>query len=234
NRTGPGSGRTAGTPLLEMRNVHFSYERHVPVFSGLSFEMYGGEVVAVLGTNGSGKTTLAKLACGLLRPASGSVRVAGRHPHRIPARELPGILGYVFQNPEHQFVRDRVRDEVAFTLERRPLEETERDRHVEETLHRLSLDGLEQRNPFSLSHGQKRRLSAATMLVAGAPLIAFDEPTFGQDWGHLMELEQMLEELSAQGVALLIITHDVELARRHADRILFVPSGEVSSVGEGA
>lgn len=215
-----------GHPLLEMRGIGFEYKPGVPVLDGVDLEMRAGESLAVLGPNGSGKTTLAKLACGLLRPTRGSVTVCGRPPHRIPARELPRMLGYVFQNPEHQFVRDTVRDEVAFTLKRQPIDDAERERRIAETLRRLSLTGFEKRNPFSLSHGQKRRLSAATMLVADAPLIAFDEPTFGQDWGHLLELEEMLGALSEDGVALLIITHDLALAERMADRTLHLPGAD--------
>lgn len=215
-----------GRPLLEMRGVGFEYAPGEPVLDGIDLEMRAGESLAVLGPNGSGKTTLAKLACGLLRPTRGSVTVAGRPPHRIAARELPQMLGYVFQNPEHQFVRDTVREEVAFTLKRQPIDDDERERRVAETLRRLSLTGFEDRNPFSLSHGQKRRLSAATMLVADAPLIAFDEPTFGQDWGHLLELEEMLAALSEDGVALLIITHDLSLAERIADRTLHLSGAE--------
>ncbi len=216
----------ADHPLLEMRGVGFEYTPGVPVLDGIDLEMHAAESLALLGPNGSGKTTLAKLACGLLRPTRGSVNVGGRPPHRIPARELPGMLGYVFQNPEHQFVRDTVRDEVAFTLKRQPIDDAERERRIAETLRRLSLTGFEDRNPFSLSHGQKRRLSAATMLVADAPLIAFDEPTFGQDWGHLLELEEMLAALSEDGVALLIITHDLALAERIADRTLHLPGAD--------
>lgn len=214
-----------GPKILSIEDVTFAYRPGQPVLHDVSFSVHSGEIVAILGGNGSGKSTLLRVACGLLRPQKGRVILHDRRgerpvaPHKIPNRELPSRLGFVFQNPEHQFVRDTVADEVSFTLEHGGRHQPEDiRRRVEETLTRLRLAGTDSRNPFTLSGGEKRRLSVATMLVGEAPLLALDEPTFGQDWSTLRELERMIVELAVEGVAILIVTHDREFASRTAHR----------------
>ncbi len=183
---------------------------------GLSYpdiSVHRGEAVAVVGPNGSGKSTLAAMLGGLLRPEAGTVTSAwGDRPHRWRASALARRIGSVFQNPEHQFVASTVQGEltVGGTAPKR----------VEELLHRLRLAHLARANPFTLSGGEARRLSVATALAAGPPVLLLDEPTFGQDRRTWIELVSMLADLRDEGHALVTVTHDPEVVSALADRQL--------------
>jgi energy-coupling factor transporter ATP-binding protein EcfA2 len=171
----------------------------------------------VLGPNGAGKTTLALLLGGLLRPTGGRVVAtrrlagadAGRPPWRWRARDLAGRIGSVFQNPEHQFVTSRVRDEVALG-----------GRASGELLARLRLDRLAEANPWTLSGGEARRLSVATALAAAPDVLVLDEPTFGQDRRTWEELVALIGELRDAGRGIVLVTHDDDLVDAVADRYL--------------
>jgi energy-coupling factor transporter ATP-binding protein EcfA2 len=172
-----------------------------------------GEAVAVAGPNGSGKSTLALMLGGLLRPDAGEVITRwGNRPHSWRPKVLARRMGSVFQNPEHQFVTSTVEGELA-------LGGTAPER-VAELLQRLRLTHLARANPFTLSGGEARRLSVATALAAGPPLLLLDEPTFGQDRRTWIELIDLLADLRAQGHALLVVTHDPEVVTALADRQL--------------
>ncbi len=172
-----------------------------------------GEALAVLGPNGSGKSTLATTLGGLRRPDSGSITTAwGARPHRWRPRVLAGRIGSVFQNPEHQFVASTVEAELAIGGTAPP--------RVADLLERLRLSHLARANPFTLSGGEARRLSVATALAAGPPVLLLDEPTFGQDRRTWIELVDLLADLRDEGSAIVTVTHDPELVTALADRHL--------------
>ncbi|MER7002523.1 ATP-binding cassette domain-containing protein [Dactylosporangium sp. NPDC000555] len=179
-----------------------------------------GEALAVEGPNGAGKTTLALLLGGLTRPTRGRVVAApslagpdaGRPPHRWRAARLAGRIGSVFQNPEHQFVTDTVRAELALG--------GASPATVDELLSRLYLDRLALANPFTLSGGEQRRLSVATALAAAPRVLVLDEPTFGQDLRTWRELVTLLADLRDEGRALVLVTHDPQLVAVIGDRRL--------------
>lgn len=216
---------------VALQGVHFAYRPDRPVLRGVDLTLRRGELCAAVGGNGSGKSTLAALAAGLLRPDRGTVLIGGTDSRRISASQLAERIGFVFQNPEHQFVTDRVMDEVAFTLRRQGVEAEQSEARARRTLEALRLESFLDRNPFELSHGQKRRLSVATMLVARKEVLIFDEPTFGQDPGALQELLQMIETLQRESTAVMIVTHDMELVWNHADRMAVLAGGQIVRCG---
>jgi energy-coupling factor transport system ATP-binding protein len=229
--------------IVQFRHVHFYYPNGTRAVQELDFAVHRGEILALVGGNGAGKSTVAQLIAGLLRPQQGIVEVAGRDIRHASVRELARQCGFVFQNPEHQFVTDRVFDEVAFGLKQQSFSEvtadvttgaaTEATIHVrvEELLTRFGLNHKQQANPFELSQGQKRRLSVATMLVANQNLLILDEPTFGQDAGNLRELTDELLQLNQHGVTLVLVTHDMELVWNLAHRIAVMAEGRLLKVG---
>jgi len=173
---------------------------------------------ALTGANGAGKTTLALTVAGLLEPVGGAVVASGAladglgpSPWRWRSRDLLRRVGTVFQDPEHQLVAATVADELAHgpRLLGRPEEEVRR--RTEELLERLRLTALARAHPFTLSGGEKRRLSVATALATGPRAVVLDEPTFGQDARTWAELVELLRELVAGGAALLAVTHDADL-----------------------
>ena len=166
--------------VIEVRELSYYYGSK-QVLSDIGLSVDEGDLLAIVGANGAGKTTLARHLVGLLRPAAGSVELGGRDIGRMTAREIVREAGYVFQKPEHQFVTDSVEEEVSFGLRLLGLPEEEVSRRTRDALARFGLGRHAKANPFTLSHGEKRRLSVATMLVVGQRVLVLDEPTFGQD-----------------------------------------------------
>jgi energy-coupling factor transporter ATP-binding protein EcfA2 len=172
-------------------------------------------IVAVTGPNGSGKSTLALTLGGLLTPAGGEVRASAAladgldaAPGAWGAAQLVTRIGSVFQNPEHQFVAATVRDELAAGPRAAGVPPRDSAPLIDDVLARLRLDSFASVNPFTLSGGQKRRLSVATALVTRPRVLVLDEPTFGQDAVTWRELLKLLAELRDGGAAIVAVTHD--------------------------
>jgi energy-coupling factor transport system ATP-binding protein len=144
-------------------------------------------------------------------------RVARRPIHRWPSEALANRIGTVFQNPEHQFLTGRVADEIALG----PRHSRQAyARRATELLERLGLAELADANPFTLSGGEKRRLSVATALAGRPRVVILDEPTFGQDRRTWIELVKLLDELASEGVALVCVSHDQLLTEALADAVI--------------
>ncbi|WP_022881044.1 ABC transporter ATP-binding protein [Gryllotalpicola ginsengisoli] len=213
------SQRPVGAPLLTAHALAVGHGR-TPVASGLSLTLGAGEAVVVTGPNGSGKSTTALTLGGLLRPLGGEVAAApalagdaGPAPIAWSSRQLLTRIGSVFQNPEHQLLAASVRGELAVGPRALGLPDAEVASRVEELLARLRLDPLADANPYTLSGGQKRRLTVGTALATRPQLLLLDEPTFGQDAVTWAELVLLLRELADAGDAILAVSHDPELAR---------------------
>lgn len=185
-----------------------------PAAVGINARIRAGAALSVTGPNGAGKSTLALTLAGLLPAIDGKVvasdalaRGAGDDPYRWNSKSLISRIGTVFQEPEHQFVTHRVYDELAFGL-RQIDDDGDHHRRVNELLERLRLSGLAEANPFTLSGGEKRRLSVATVLAARPDVLVFDEPTFGQDANTWAELVSLLTGQLDAGTAIVSVTHD--------------------------
>ncbi|HEX5041163.1 MAG TPA: ABC transporter ATP-binding protein [Candidatus Limnocylindria bacterium] len=192
----------------------------------IDLQVRSAEALAVVGPNGSGKSTLALLLAGLLPPRRGSV-LAGEslyagHGHEPlatwPASVLARRIGTVFQDPEHQFLAASVRDELLLGPRRIGLDAAAAARRADELMERLHLQHLAAANPFTLSGGEKRRLSVATALATAPALLVLDEPTFGQDRRTWSELLDLLAALRDGGRGICFVTHDRPFARALADR----------------
>lgn len=179
------------------------------------------EAVAIVGPNGSGKSTLALLLGGLLRPTTGLVTDPDLQPvWRLAAHQLARFIGSVFQDPEHQFLAGSVRDELMLAPVQDGISPEEASRKAAILMERLHLTALAEANPFTLSGGEKRRLSVATALVGEPRILVLDEPTFGQDRRTAVELLDMLSRQRDEGIAVCFVTHDLPFAAALADRTL--------------
>jgi energy-coupling factor transport system ATP-binding protein len=177
------------------------------------------EALAIVGPNGSGKTTLALLLGGLLRPSAGAVvGPEGQSIPLLPADQLARIIGSVFQDPEHQFLMGSVRDELTLAPLRKRVSQADASSRATELMERLHLAPLAEANPFTLSGGEKRRLSVATALVEEPRVLILDEPTFGQDRRTAVELLDLLSGQRDVGTAVCFVTHDLPFAAALADR----------------
>ena len=227
-----GAGADDGV-LLRATGLSVGRPGQHPVQTDLALELRERELLAIEGPNGAGKSTLALTLAGLLAPQAGSVTASDLlrgdkrvdvSPHRWRSRELLTRIGMVFQDPEHQILKPTVRDDllvgpraVAGGRSRRALPTDILDR-VDEVLERLRLAHLAEANPYTLSGGEKRRLSVATALVTGPRVLVLDEPTFGQDARTWRELVALLAELRDDGTSIVAVSHDAEFVRVLADR----------------
>ena len=218
-------------PVLWAEGAGYAYpddEATRPALLPTDIQLWAGRVTAVTGQNGSGKSTLGLLLAGLNTPTVGRIlasrvlagELGDTAPHRWRARDLVQRIGTVFQNPEHQFLTGRVRDELSLG----PLRVGAGDRaahdRAEELLDRLGLTAYADANPFTLSGGQQRRLSVATALATRPAVLILDEPTFGQDPSTWTELLRLLVEARDAGTALCLISHDARLVAAFADHEL--------------
>ena len=209
---------------LSVGRVPFARRIASVVAGGIDLIVRGGEATVVTGANGAGKSTLALTLAGLLPPAAGTLTAspafaggAGSNPYRWRSRDLLTRIGTVFQDPEHQFLAATVRDDLSLGPRAAGLDPAQQTRRVDELLHRLRLDHLADVNPFTLSGGEKRRLSVATVLATRPRLLVLDEPTFGQDSRTWQELVALLAELLDSGTAIVAVTHDAKFVAALAD-----------------
>ncbi len=222
--------RTSQPALFEVRDLSFNYGS-IPVLHGISLTVDKGDFVAIVGPNGAGKSTLASHLVGLLPPPPGKVFLEGADIQRKSARELARQVAYVFQNPEHQFVTEKVAAEVAFGLHAAGKPEAEVETRVRQLLETFGLARYAEANPFTLSHGEKRRLSVAAMLAAEQQTIILDEPTFGQDERNAAALMTMLKDLNARGTTVIMITHDMRVVAEYAASVAVMLDGRVEFYG---
>jgi energy-coupling factor transport system ATP-binding protein len=213
----------AGSPLLEAADLSFAYVPGRRVLDHVSLCVAAGERVALVGPNGSGKSTLGRLLVGLLRPDAGRVRLRGDDPGRLRAAELARRAGYVFQDPEAQFLTTNVRDEVELGLRGN---ERGRVPGLMDSL-RLPLESFADRSPYTLSGGEQRRLSLACVLVRRPELLVLDEPTFGQDRLAYEGLLEILDERVEAGTAVVAATHDRRLVRDLGGRTMVLDAGRI-------
>jgi energy-coupling factor transporter ATP-binding protein EcfA2 len=214
--------------LIKANAVEFAYSPDVKALRGISFEIRQGEIVAIVGQNGAGKSTLSKLLVGLLRPTRGELILFGRKARQWDAQTLANDVALVFQNPEHQFLCDSVREELEYSLLAQGIDDpAEVKQRVDTMLSRLDITAMAGSHPFALSAGAKRRLGVATMLVGGrARLLIVDEPTYGQDKRLTDHLMQLINNLRESGITVLMITHDMRLVDAHIDRAIVMADGE--------
>lgn len=214
-------------PVIDVRDLSFTYPNGTEALNEVSLRIDRGDVVAILGENGSGKTTLSSLLVGLNRPTSGGGTVCGLDIGDTSVRELSSKIGYVFQYPEHQFVEDTVRDEIAFGLRAQKLPPGMVAERVTEGLQLMRLEDMAHKHPLALSMGEKRRLSVATMLVLNTDVLILDEPTTGQDRDSMDSVMRVMMDANRDGTTVVLITHDMDLVARYCDTVVVMDEGKV-------
>lgn len=224
----------AGTALLTATDLVSSYTPDSPASIPVSACVRSGQILAVTGPNGAGKTATALTLAGLAEPRLGTLVAEPQlrsdtrraEPYRWHSRELLTRLGMVFQAPEHQFLTGRVSDELAVGPRALRLSDQQIRARVHELLERLHLTDLAGAHPFTLSGGQKRRLSVATALATKPQVLVLDEPTFGQDARTWLSLGELLNELRSDGHGIVAVTHDEKFVQTLADNTvtLSIPS----------
>lgn len=218
-------------PLVQFEDVHFRYTRQTPdVLHGVTFSIYPGDIIAILGHNGAGKTTLVKHALGLLKPTQGRVLLEDRDTRKITVAQAAHTVGYVFQSPSQMLFAPTVQEELAFGPRNldHPAEQIERD--VAWAIETVNLTPELQMPPLALSFGQQKRVSIAAVLAMRSRILMMDEPTAGQDyWNYRAFMDSIITMPGFE--AILFITHDLDLALIYANRILLVDQGQIAADG---
>lgn len=197
------------------------------VWSDLSVQIPAGSLTAVVGPNGAGKSSLLQVFAGMRKMTRGEATLFGKPISSWKRQELARVVSYCFQNPELQFIYERVADELANRMVG-----TMVPAEIKSLLQEFGLAGLEQHSPFALSQGQKRRLSVAAMVRDEHELYLLDEPTFGQDAATQHAIMQRLGVLREAGKTIVMTTHDMDLVRRYADRVVVIADGKLLFAGD--
>lgn len=223
----PAPKASARPVLLEAEDIGFGYTREKKVLEGVSFRIEKGEMLSIVGRNGAGKSTLSKLICGFETPGEGRFLLDGRDIREDTIRERAGRIGYVMQNPNQMISKTLIYDEVALGLKNSGLPEEEVRRRVEDTLKVCGLFPFRNWPISALSFGQKKRVTIASVLVMGPELILLDEPTAGQDFKRYTDIMEFLRSLNAQGITVVMITHDMHLMLEYTPRALVFNRGRL-------
>ncbi|MBQ4414652.1 MAG: ATP-binding cassette domain-containing protein [Methanomicrobium sp.] len=194
---------------------------------GLSVEIKHGELVAVIGENGSGKTTLSKHLNGLLKPTSGDVIVAGMNTKESTVTELANHAGLVFQNPDTMLFEETVEKEILFGLKNIGKKEEECDGIIDGILAEVGLSDKRKVFPRSMSRGERQRLAIACVTAMRPEIIILDEPTTGLDPIEARRIMSILTKLSRQGHTVLMVSHDMNIVRNYAERIIKMADGKI-------
>ncbi|PKV08647.1 ABC transporter ATP-binding protein [Bifidobacterium pseudolongum subsp. pseudolongum] len=218
-----------GAPVLGTRGLEVGYRTRGMLRRGRGaafsrripdVDVYGGQIVGIMGHNGAGKSTFARTLCGLQAPLAGTIELGGEP---ASASALSRAAALVMQDVHYQLFAESVRAEVMLETVQHGGSEQELAAAREQCdalLAELDLLDVADRHPMSLSGGQKQRLAIAVALMGRKRFVVLDEPTSGLDRAHMMQVGALLRELADRGVAVLVITHDDELAAHWCDRIL--------------
>ena len=212
--------------VVEVKDVNFYYGEN-RVLKDVSFDIYEGEKIALVGKNGAGKSTMARVMCGIVRPKSGKVLFNGEDYLNLSIREIGNRIGYVMQNPNQMLVKDIIIDEVSLALQLNGFSEEDIKGRVKDVLEMCGLYPMRNWPVSALSYGQRKRVTAASILALQPSIIILDEPTAGQDYKHYTEVMTFLDELNEKyGITIIFITHDMHLAIEYTNRAIVFADGE--------
>ncbi len=213
---------------VEVKDLYFSYPDGHEAIRNMSFSIYHGESVGIIGANGAGKSTLLMLLMGILFPDGGEIVVGDTRLTRKTMTMIRQRLGMVFQDPDDQLFMTTVRDDVAFGPRNFGLEEAEVEMRVEEALAQVGIPHLIDRAPFKLSGGEKRAAAIATVLSMKPDILIMDEPTSSLDpksRRRVMELLKTFEHTK------IITSHDLDMVLETCQRVIVISNGAVAADG---
>lgn len=240
------AGSRFGDPVVDVDGVRFSYSDGTTAVEGVDMTVHEGEVHAVVGGNGAGKSTLSKLLVGVVEPESGRVVVDGQDTTETTARALGESIGVSLQNPDEQISRDTVDEELRFPLEQRRYErrgpfglfgtrerydESFVDERVEAVRELVGVDGVGDHDPAFLPLGVRGLVTIGSALASDPAAIVLDEPAAGVDASTRRSVVETIERLREDGLAVVLVDHDMELVCDVADRVTVLEDGTVAMQG---
>ncbi|WP_099321222.1 ABC transporter ATP-binding protein [Anaerococcus sp. Marseille-P3625] len=215
-------------PILQIKNLCFSYGKNKKTLEDLSFTINKGDIVSLVGPNGAGKSTLAKLLCGFIRPTSGEIILANKDIKNQSIKEIAEKIGFCLQNPNAMISKTSVIEEVSFGLKLRNVKEEEIKEKTKKILEICGLYPFRNWPIAALSYGQKRRVTIASILILDPQILILDEPTAGQDYKHYTEIMEFIKSLNKKlNLTILMISHDMHLIQEYTDRTLVIANGKL-------
>lgn len=221
----------ADEPALELCGVRCEIpvgpERSTLALDRIDARIARGEMLGVLGSNGAGKSTLARVICGFEKATDGQVRIGGVDASGWSLAERGQRVGFVLQEPGQMISQPQVTEEIALGMRARGIPEEEIDRRTAAVLEVCGLRPFRSWPLSALSHGQKKRVSIASVLALEPEVLLLDEPTAGQDYAHYTEFMEFLRRVNDSGTTVVLITHDMHLALEYTDRVLVLSAGQL-------
>ena len=215
-------------PVLEVKDLGFSYVPGKKVLQDIHFRIEKGEMLSIVGKNGAGKSTLSNLICGFINPDQGEILLEGSDISGLSIKERGEVIGLVMQNPNQMISKPMIFDEVALGLVVRGVPEEEIRERVNETLKICGLYPFRNWPVSALSFGQKKRVTIASILVMNPRVLILDEPTAGQDFRHYTEIMEFLKDINERlGITIIMITHDMHLMLEYTDRAIVIADGRM-------
>ncbi|MBR6472825.1 MAG: ABC transporter ATP-binding protein [Firmicutes bacterium] len=236
----PAASKNAPDTILDIKDLNFTYrsdrsdaEDH-QALKDIDFELYKGEMMAVVGRNGAGKSTFSKVICGFETPDTGTMLLNGHDLSDLSIKERADHIGYIMQNPNQMISKTMIFDEVAMGLRNRGVSEEEVTERVNDTLKVCGLWPFRNWPISALSYGQRKRVTIAAIMSIEPEIMILDEPTAGQDYRHYTEIMEFLRELNACGTTVVLITHDMHLMLEYAERSVVFSDGRIIACDSAA
>jgi cobalt/nickel transport system ATP-binding protein len=214
-------------PLIQIHNLEYAYPDGRIALKGIHLDVERGEKIALVGANGAGKSTLLLQLNGVLQ-GQGRICIDGHELNQHNLGRIRSMVGLVFQNPDDQLFSPTVYEDVAFGPIYQGLEKQVVAEKTAQALADVHMQGYEQRNPYHLSGGEKKRIAIATVLSMQPEVLIFDEPTAGLDPRARRELIELLAELPQ---TMLIATHDLAMAAQLTPRTVVLNAGQITADG---
>lgn len=206
--------------IAKAAHASYHYKNNLMGCEDVNLEIYQGDFLAVIGLNGSGKSTLAKMLIGLLKSSHGEIKVFNRSVNKENLRKIREHTGFLFQNPDYQIFASTLEEEVGFSLKLRGERKEVIDQKIDECLKFVGLLDYKKMHPQRLSRGQRQLLALASILVSEPDFIIADEPTTGLDENQGYMIMEKLADLSRAGKTVLVITHDLTMAKYYSNRLV--------------
>ncbi|MGC9196530.1 MAG: energy-coupling factor ABC transporter ATP-binding protein [Syntrophobacteraceae bacterium] len=221
--------------LIELSKVEYLYPDGTKALSGVDLFVGAHQRVAVLGPNGAGKSTLFQMFNGLLKPTSGTVWVKGRVVEKNYLKEVRRMVGMVFQDPDDQLFSATVRQEIAYGLINLGMAANRIEELIAWALEVVGLSGFENKSPFNLSGGEKKRVALASVLAMQPEVLVLDEPTGALDPIGAAKIIGLLNRINRElGITLVFATHDVDCVPLMADNVYVMDAGRIIVSGSTA
>lgn len=224
--------KISSAPVLEMNEVWFRYDRHgEDVIKDLSFKVNPGELFCMVGGNGTGKTTTLTLACGINRSYRGQIKIKGKNIEKYKKNELfNGVIGMLPQNPQSIFVEKTVKADLLEALEGAYMDKQQMLSEVMRISELVRIEHLLDMHPYDLSGGEQQRAALAKVLLTKPEILFLDEPTKGLDNEFKFKLAAILKDLKAQGITIIMVSHDIEFCGRYSNRCAMFFDGRIITV----